>query len=336
MGLLSFLTALGACGNGGNYTRPSYAITAGTENDEALSLWLEGQEVQNPLTLYTGESLPLELRGGNSGGPVAWYTSNVSVAQFPSPGILLGVNPGNFTVRVHFSGQRIEMAAQVLPGSPPEIEKPEVSQDPNTPENPEEAPSPDPEIPDPVPSDPFMDEVVEFLPGPHAGFGGSDFPNIVLGGPQGQGLNQGGFDVLSLGAGGSIVLKSDSPIMDGPGPDFIVFENPFQIGGNPNAVFVELGEISVSQNGVEFFTYSCDFEDRVGGFSGCAGHTPVLANVLTNSIDPTDPESAGGDAFDLEDLGLPWVRYVRIQDLSDSGSGTNAGFDLDAVAIVHP
>ncbi len=47
---------------------------------------------------------------------------------------------------------------------------------------------------------------------------------------------------------------------------------------------------------------------------------------------------AGGDAFDLSDVGLSWARYVRIEAAGfiDGPDGPdNAGFDLDALAAVH-
>jgi hypothetical protein len=50
------------------------------------------------------------------------------------------------------------------------------------------------------------------------------------------------------------------------------------------------------------------------------------------AIDPTDPATAGGDPFDLADLGLAAARYVRVTDRPGDG----AVFDLDAVSIVHP
>ena len=339
-----YCLALGACGNGGTYVVPQYGSSLSPPAETGIELAVDGDIVSGAITLVASESLSLEIRGAPAGSAAAWSTSNVSVAQILKPAQLKGINPGQASLRVLSSGQRLEFPIQVLPAgadeaSPdPSPESPDPS--PESPETPPQEPaepeSPGSEVPNPVPSDPFMDEVVEFLPGPHAGFGSENLPEVVLGGPQGKGYNQGGFDVLSLGVGGEIVLKSDSPIYNGPGPDFIIFENPFYIGGNPEAVYAELGEVSVSQNGVDFFTFVCAAEDRVGGYPGCAGLEPVLANVLTNTIDPTDPDTAGGDAFDLEDLGLSWVRYVRIQDLSNGGSGTNAGFDLDAVSIVHP
>ncbi len=59
----------------------------------------------------------------------------------------------------------------------------------------------------------------------------------------------------------------------------------------------------------------------------------MLANADSNDLDPTDPDEAGGDPFDLAEVDLPWARYVRIDDVLDEQQLT---FDLDAVAVVHP
>ena len=69
--------------------------------------------------------------------------------------------------------------------------------------------------------------------------------------------------------------------------------------------------------------------------SGCAGTHPVFA-APDNHLDAADPTVAGGDGFDLHELGLTQARFVRIRD-----SGLNkyappgGGFDLDAIAVVH-
>ncbi len=60
----------------------------------------------------------------------------------------------------------------------------------------------------------------------------------------------------------------------------------------------------------------------------------MYANADENEVDATDPAVAGGDAFDLADLGVTQARYVRITDRVDL-TGTNGTFDLDAVAIVN-
>src|SRR5262249_40050503 len=53
-------------------------------------------------------------------------------------------------------------------------------------------------------------------------------PGIVLGPPGNATPTTGSLTVLSLGRGGRITLEfTDNAIVDGPGPDFIVFENPF-------------------------------------------------------------------------------------------------------------
>ncbi len=194
---------------------------------------------------------------------------------------------------------------------------------------------PGPIQPPSVLSDPYVDEIVNFTPGPGAGFGQSQLPGIVLGPPHGNGALMGGFDVLSLGAGGQITLRSATPILNGPGPDLIVFENAFYAGGNPLNPFAERGEVSLSQDGENFTVFPCDASNQAALYPGCAGVHPVFANPDTNTISPSDPNLAGGDAFDLQSVGLSWALYIRIRDLSSGGGGSSAGFDLDAISIIH-
>lgn len=169
--------------------------------------------------------------------------------------------------------------------------------------------------------------------GPGQDVGQDDFPDLVLGPPHGLGTGQGSTDdVVSLGDGGFVELGfGEAVIVDAPGVDFLVFENPFFVGGDPEEPFAELGEVSVSEDGVTWRTFPCHAESYP--YEGCAGWHPVLANPEENDLDPTDPEAAGGDPFDLADVGLSFARYVRITDVSD-GAGTS--FDLDAVSVVHP
>ncbi|MGD8861606.1 MAG: cell surface protein [Myxococcales bacterium] len=184
---------------------------------------------------------------------------------------------------------------------------------------------------------PYAREVVEFAPGEHAGYGQSDFPDVVLGAPGGLGTSAGALDVLSLGVGGEIVLGfGERVIVDGQGPDFVVFENAFWPGDDPAAVFAEPGEVAVSEDGERWSTFPCDTstEAELGRYPGCAGWSP------TQQFDPfawvpLDPKRTGGDAFDLADVGVGRARYVRIRDLSEAGDGTSAGFDLDAVGVIH-
>ncbi|HLK36550.1 MAG TPA: hypothetical protein VKU41_07335 [Polyangiaceae bacterium] len=201
-----------------------------------------------------------------------------------------------------------------------------------------------------LPADRFVTGVVSFTPGPCAGFGAAQMPGIVEGPPVGGGTDRGSTDVVSLGSAGSIVVSfAPNGITDGPGPDFIVFENPFWVGGNSSEVYAEPGEVSVSDDGSTWHTYPCastpDPQSSLGtGVTGpygqCAGWHIVWSNPQ-NGISPFDPSAAGGDPFDLADLGVTHARYVRIVDKTaeacpDSGMRPDTnGFDLDAVSIVH-
>lgn len=208
----------------------------------------------------------------------------------------------------------------------------------------------------------FATEVIEFT-------GGGNI-DPVLGGPRGEGDFAGSTHVLSLGSGGSITLGFDQIIGDGPGADFIVFENPFYLYSNPDTVYAELVFVEVSSDGQTFVRFPCisNTDGGVGGYSGIypenitnlAGVWPVYANVDENNIDSRDPAVAGGDAFDLHDLinkrevidgdiNLQNINYIRLVDIIGDGtsydsygnpiydpttSGNN-GADIDAVAIVN-
>jgi hypothetical protein len=178
-------------------------------------------------------------------------------------------------------------------------------------------------------NNPFADEVVSFKPGQEAGFGQDGYPDIVLGPPVGYGSGMGSLDVLSLGERGEIVLElTDLGVVDGPGVDLLVFENPF-------AGFVETGTVSVSEDGESWHEFPCDATHRAGGFPGCAGVKPVNSSP-DNGISATDPSVAGGDGFDLATLGVARARFVRIRDTGTNSYGfTSGGFDLDAVAVVN-
>ncbi len=183
---------------------------------------------------------------------------------------------------------------------------------------------------------PYAARVVDFSPGPGAGFGQDRFPDIVLGPPSGRGTGAGSLTVLSLGVGGQIVLDfGESVIVDGAGPDFVVFENPFWAGGDPEQVFAEPGEVSVSEDGEQWFAFPCDpAGDGRGRYPGCAGWTPTERYDASDLV-PLDAALSGGDSFDLAEIGLSLARYVRIRDLSTEGAAPTAGFDLDAVGAVH-
>ena len=184
-------------------------------------------------------------------------------------------------------------------------------------------------------SDPWADEVVEFHPGSNwSEFGYDFFPYNVLGPPDPNSAISAYFgstskeEILSLGHGGDITLKfTDNVVVNGAGVDFIIFENVF-INLFTNTPWVEAGTVSVSQDGATFYPFPYDTTT----LEGLAGAHPV-----NNTQNPTEPQLSGGDAFDLDAVGLDWIRYVRISDMGDRWiEGPFQGdFDLDAVVAVN-
>lgn len=184
---------------------------------------------------------------------------------------------------------------------------------------------------------PYAESVESFTPGEAAGYNQTKLPDIVLGPPRGKGPSAGSLDVVSLGADGEIVLGfGDRVIVDGEGPDLVVFENPFWPNGDATKAFVELGEVSVSEDGEGWEAFPCDTTgDGQGRFAGCAGVTPTLEYDALELV-PLDPAQTGGDAFDLADLGVERARFVKIRDLRTlEPAGTSGGFDLDAIGVVN-
>ena len=141
-----------------------------------------------------------------------------------------------------------------------------------------------------------------------------------------------GVSLLCNGGWVSIGFE-DNAIVDEAGPDFIVFENAFFVGGSEDSVFAELASVAVSDDGEHWEEFPCSASEPPYG--QCAGWHPTLANAAENDIDPLNPAVAGGDAFDLADVGLSQARFVRITDRPDLDAGLDGVFDLDAVSIVN-
>ncbi|HKY32726.1 MAG TPA: hypothetical protein VJV23_09340 [Candidatus Polarisedimenticolia bacterium] len=211
------------------------------------------------------------------------------------------------------------------------------------------------------------DEVVSFVAAfspPESGLRVAELPGIVTA-PPGDSLPvTGSTSTASLGRGGWILLRfTDNVIVDGPGPDFIVFENAFfrssvpSDPAQPYSVFAEPASVAVSDDGVSFveFPYDPSALQHVGQdatpssalplLAGLAGITPTFTGNWTVPDDPAvwDPagpggvSGAGGDAFDLADVGLSRARYVLIADLGlpTGFAGAGEGFDLDAVVALN-
>ena len=171
------------------------------------------------------------------------------------------------------------------------------------------------------------------------------------------GMPGGTFDVVSLGDGGNAILTFASPIYNGPGPDFAVFENGFANAQNTDTWALELGFVEVSSDGENFFRFPAvtyvqtetqlgnagsinpeqlhNFASKYGAFYG----TPfdldeVEDNALLDKNNVThvrivdvigniDPEYANYDA-EGHIINDPWPTGFA-----------SSGMDLDAVGVVH-
>jgi len=218
------------------------------------------------------------------------------------------------------------------------------------------------------PVDCWPDRLVEWNPvaaNPLSLFGAPFVPGTMLGSPGDSVPQQNSLTVASFGFGGSATLAFDDIVIeDRPGPDFIVFENAFfalplpVTASDDFTVFVEPARVEVSADGVQWTAFPYDataVADASGILSvnrelwlrldGLAGVTPTFTGNWTfpNVRDDFDPQGqggvsgAGGDAFDLADIGLTEARFVRITDLDTQNGfpGQGEGFDLDAIVVLH-
>ncbi len=138
-------------------------------------------------------------------------------------------------------------------------------------------------------------------------------------------------DVLSLGMGGEIILGFKNKVLvDVSGDDFFIYENVLK---NPvtDAYFKEPGIVSVSQDGINYFTFPYDTLT----LKGCAGTNPTLTKGKEYN-----PYTCGGNGFDIKKLGLYYIKYIKIKDFTEYIAKTPthpnydpilSGFDLDAV-----
>jgi hypothetical protein len=171
------------------------------------------------------------------------------------------------------------------------------------------------------------------------------------------GMPGGTYDVVSLGDGGTATLTFGSPIYNGEGPDFAVFENGFANAVNPDTWALELGFVEVSSDGVNYFRFPAVTYVQTETQLGNAG-----------SIDPAQLHNFAskygafyGTPFDLDEvednalLDKNKVTHVRIVDVvgnidpeyatKDSEGHiindpwptafASSGFDLDAVGVIY-
>jgi len=175
-------------------------------------------------------------------------------------------------------------------------------------------------------ADPWADASPAVEYGPGAGYGQAYYPENILGPPDPAATpstpSSGENNLLTLGTDGWVVLEfTDNSIINESGADFTVFENVMDTG---SGYFQECAFVEVSQDG----EYWMQFPWNAETLEGLAGLMP------TTGEDPTNPAVSGGDQFDLETLGLDWIRFVKLTDCGDAVSDGGL-FDLDAVAAIN-
>lgn len=231
--------------------------------------------------------------------------------------------------------------------------------------------------------DPWADAVVSYEPGSNAAVGYTD-SLTALGSPErftGEGIFPGAVTVfnsafgtdelVSIGEGGSLIVRFDTPVTDDPdnlyGIDLLIFGNAGFIDvnypngqiGMPAALFTDAGGlIEVSVDGSEgswiavpgvtpddlFPTQG--YSDLLDPYSSVAGLVP------TDFTRPVDPylqlddfdgktfadvlgfyhDSGGGLGIDIGPLGLSEISYVRMS--NPIGSGVTP--EIDALADAAP
>ncbi|PIR21617.1 MAG: hypothetical protein COV45_02425 [Deltaproteobacteria bacterium CG11_big_fil_rev_8_21_14_0_20_47_16] len=260
-----------------------------------------------------------------------WHSDNPAIATVSADGLVTGISTGITKITVSVGGVSAQTTVAIHTGAVPNI-----SSAPTT-ETPEDNGKLVVVNCKDIGAIPFVNQIVSYVVGSGGGANENNLPQVIQGPPQGGSVIMGSTDTFSLGDKGQIIVAfNHCPIADGPGTDFIVFENAFYAGGNPNAVFSEPAIVGVSMDGVNFTDFPCDLNNSPN-YPGCAGTHPVLSNP-TNGVDPLDPQTAGGDPFDLAAIGVQKVKFIRIIDQGLTPfkgiNGTN-GFDLDAIAVVH-
>jgi hypothetical protein len=174
-------------------------------------------------------------------------------------------------------------------------------------------------------------------------------------------------EIVSIGRGGSLVVKFDEPVIDHPanpfGIDLLVFGNAFFTGAffsNPAAaatgVGAEGGEIAVSADGVTFFAVpgAADgvfptnaFADIVDPLASAPGSAPSdFTRPVNPAFDPIGKTyaqivagyngSGGGAGVDIAFAGLASISYVRITNPSNAAGVPEVDAFADVAAVPEP
>jgi len=149
--------------------------------------------------------------------------------------------------------------------------------------------------------------------------------------------NEATFRVVSLGDGGSATLTFYNVIVNGVGPDFVVFENGFLISGSDTLAFLELAFVEVSSDGQTFVRFPSVNEYTTPQLDGFA---PMDARYIHNFAGKYIAKY--GTPFDLEDLkdslgiDINYITHVRVVDVVGNISPEYATYDSKGNPVNDP
>lgn len=141
-----------------------------------------------------------------------------------------------------------------------------------------------------------------------------------------------GSGVVCLGDGGSATLTFDTPIANGPGFDFAVFENGF------SDTFLELAFVEVSSDGINFFRFPSHSETQtttqIGGFGAldCRYINNLAGKYRANFGTPFDLSGIPDNAL----LDKDNITHVKIIDVIGTINPLYASYDSKGNIINDP
>ncbi len=225
-----------------------------------------------------------------------------------------------------------------------------------------------------VVDDPWADQVVSYTIGTNAFAGFTSDPAVALGPPERDTGELADFpsrvssynppfgadEIVSIGAGGQLVVRFDQPVVDNPsdvrfGIDLLIFSNAFYVTTETGSILnvaSEPGRVQVSQTGdldswIEVPGVFVDDLFPTEGYVDASGPFASDGAIVSDFTLPVDPAfdpigmvypqvvagyrgSGGGTGVDISVTGLPWIQYVRVyQDPGDDFST-----EIDAFADV--
>lgn len=170
-------------------------------------------------------------------------------------------------------------------------------------------------------------------------------------------LGKANSNLISMGDGGVITFTFDAPIMNGEGPDFLVFENGFLKQDDSSLAFLELAFVEVSSNGTDFvrFPATSHIPDTTQydnfTFTNAEQLNNLAGKYIMNWGTPFDLEELKG----MSNLDIDKITHVRIIDvvgILDNNLGSkdkdghlindpfptpfpSCGFDINAIGVLH-